>query len=159
MNTVNGTGTGHSQDGSKENSTASVEITIVGEDKKGIVAEITKYIFNNGGNIEKINQNVIKGLFGMHLEASFQKIEKSVVKKELAELSDRLKMEIRVHFHEENKIKNVAIFVSKEDHCLLKILDCVSRGEIVSNISMIIGSEEKLKPIADTYSIPFFYVD
>ncbi len=138
---------------------ASIEITIVGEDKKGIVAEITKYIFNNGGNIEKINQNVIKGLFGMHLEASFQKIEKSVVKKELAGLSDRLKMEIRVHFHEENKIKNVAIFVSKEDHCLLKILDCVSRGEIVSNISMIIGSDEKLKPIADAYSIPFFYME
>src|SRR3954463_13300742 len=72
-----------------------IEITIVGEDKKGIVADVTKYIFKNGGNIEKINQNVVKGLFGMHLEASFQKISKSKVKKELADLSDRLKMEIK----------------------------------------------------------------
>ena len=136
-----------------------VEITIVGEDKKGIVADITKYIFKNGGNIEKINQNVVKGLFGMHLEASFQKISKSKVKKELADLSDRLKMEIKIHFHEENKIKNVAIFVSKEDHCLLKILNSVSKGEIVSNISIIIGSDEKLKSIANSYHIPFFYID
>ncbi len=136
-----------------------VEITVVGEDKKGIVADITKYIFKNGGNIEKINQNVVKGLFGMHLEASFQKISKSKVKNELADLSDRLKMEIKIHFHEENKIKNVAIFVSKEDHCLLKILDSVSKREIVSNISVIIGSDEKLKSIANAYHVPFFYVD
>src|SRR5215210_4873594 len=113
MNTVNGTGIENSENNSKITKT-SIGVTIVGEDKKGIVAEITKYIFNNGGNIEKINQNVIKGLFGMHLEASFQKIDKPAVKKELADLSNRLKMEIKVHFHEENKIKNVAIFVSKE---------------------------------------------
>ena len=68
-------------------------------------------------------------------------------------------MEIKVHFHEENKIKNVAIFVSKEDHCLLKILNSVSKGEIVSNISIIIGSDERLKHIADSHSIPFFYID
>lgn len=159
MNTVNGIGMGDSGDDPSGNSKASVEITIVGEDKKGIVAEITKYIFNNGGNIEKINQNVIKGLFGMHLEASFQKIDKSKVKKELSDLSNRLKMEVKVHFHQENKIKNVAIFVSKEDHCLLKILDSVSKGEMGSNVSMIIGSDEKLKPMADSYSIPFFHID
>ena len=39
-------------------------------------------------------------------------------------------MEIKVHFHEENKIKNIAIFVSKEDHCLLKILNSISKGEM-----------------------------
>ncbi len=136
-----------------------IEITIVGKDKQGIVADITKYIFKNGGNIEKINQNVIKSLFGMHLEASFQKINKSKMKEELANLSHQLEMEIKVHFHEENKIKNIAVFVTKEDHCLLKILNSVSNGEMVSNISMILGSDEKLKYIADSHSIPFFYID
>jgi formyltetrahydrofolate deformylase len=136
-----------------------IEITIVGKDKKGIVADITKYIFKNGGNIEKINQNVIKNLFGMHLEASFQKINKPKVKEELANLSHQLEMEIKVHFHEENKIKNTAIFVTKEDHCLLKILNSISNGEMVTNISMIIGSDEKLKYIVDLHSIPFFYID
>src|SRR5215210_1432782 len=156
MNTVNGTGIENSENNSKITKT-SIGVTIVGEDKKGIVAEITKYIFNNGGNIEKINQNVIKSLFGMHLEASFQKINKSKMKEELANLSHQLEMEIKVHFHEENKIKNIAIFVTKEDHCLLKILNSISNGEMVSNISLIIGSDEKLQYIADLHSIPFFY--
>ena len=80
------------------------EVTVVGKDKKGIVADITRYIFKNGGNIEKINQNVVKGLFGMHLEASFYNIDKTKMKEELGQLSKHMNMEIKVHFHEENKI-------------------------------------------------------
>jgi formyltetrahydrofolate deformylase len=135
------------------------EVTVVGKDKKGIVADITRYIFKNGGNIEKINQNVVNGLFGMHLEASFYNIDKTKMKEELGQLSKHMDMEIKVHFHEENKIKNVAIFVSKEGHCLLEILDSVSKGKAISNISIIIASDEKLKDIADSYSIPFFYIE
>ncbi len=135
------------------------EVTVVGKDKKGIVADITRYIFKNGGNIEKINQNVVKDLFGMHLEASFYNIDKTKMKEELGQLSKHMDMEIKVHFHEENKIKNVAIFVSKEGHCLLEILDSVSKGKAISNISIIIASDEKLKDIADSYSIPFFYIE
>jgi len=95
----------------------------------------------------------------MHLEASFYNIDKTKMKEELGQLSKHMDMEIKVHFHEENKIKNVAIFVSKEGHCLLEILDSVSKGKAISNISIIIASDEKLKDIADSYSIPFFYIE
>ncbi|HKR72817.1 MAG TPA: formyltetrahydrofolate deformylase [Candidatus Nitrosocosmicus sp.] len=135
-----------------------VEVTIVGKDKEGIVADTTNYIFKRGGNIEKINQNVVKGLFGMHLEASFPEIDKVRMKSELDTLGRKLQMEVKVHFHEENKVKNVAILVSKEDHCLLKILNSHIAGEIKCNISLIIGSDEKLKKVADSFGIPFFYV-
>ncbi len=50
-----------------------VGITVVGKDKEGIVAAFTNFAFSKGGNIEKVNQNVIKGLFGMYLEVSFFK--------------------------------------------------------------------------------------
>ena len=53
-----------------------IEITVIGKDRKGVVAQITNFIFKNYGNIEKINQNVIRGLFGMQLEASFNNIIK-----------------------------------------------------------------------------------
>ncbi|MDN5867158.1 MAG: formyltetrahydrofolate deformylase [Candidatus Nitrosocosmicus sp.] len=142
-----------------KNTKTRVEVTIVGKDKEGIVADTTNYIFRNGGNIEKINQNVVKGLFGMHLEASFPTIDKSKMQKELDELGRKLVMEVKVHFHEENKVKNVAILVSTEDHCLLKILNSRASGEINCNISLIIGSDEKLKSIADSFSIPFHFVN
>lgn len=142
-----------------KNTKTYVEVTIVGKDKEGIVADTTNHIFRNGGNIEKINQNVVKGLFGMHLEASFPTIDKSKMQKELDELGRKLAMEVKVHFHEENKVKNVAILVSREDHCLLKILNSRASGEINCNISLIIGSDEKLKSIADSFSIPFHFVN
>ena len=50
-----------------------VGITVVGKDKEGIVASFTNFVFERKGNLEKVNQNVIKGLFGMYLEASFTK--------------------------------------------------------------------------------------
>ena len=50
-----------------------VGITIVGKDREGIVAAFTNFAFQNNGNIEKVNQNVMKGLFGMYLEVSFTK--------------------------------------------------------------------------------------
>lgn len=142
-----------------ENSKTIVEITVVGADRKGIVAEITNYIFKNGGNIENINQNVVNGLFGMHLEASFPIVDKDNMKMEIDGLSKKLQMEIKIHFHEKNKVKNVAILVSREDHCLLKILKSHSDGEINCNISVIIGSDEKLEPIAKSHSIPFYFVN
>ena len=53
-----------------------IEVTVVGNDRKGVVADVTNFIFTIGGNIEKVNQNVVRGLFGMQLEASFQTIDK-----------------------------------------------------------------------------------
>ena len=41
-----------------------VGITVVGKDKEGIVASFTNFVFEKNGNLEKVNQNVIKGLFG-----------------------------------------------------------------------------------------------
>ena len=50
-----------------------VGITVVGKDREGIVAAFTNFAFSKGGNIEKVNQNVIKKIFGMYLEISFSK--------------------------------------------------------------------------------------
>ena len=40
-----------------------VGITVVGKDREGIVATFTNFAFSKGGNIEKVNQNVIKKSF------------------------------------------------------------------------------------------------
>ncbi len=136
-----------------------IEITVIGKDRKGVVAEITNFIFKNHGNIEKINQNVIKGLFGMQLEASFNNIIKEKLDEGLQALAKTLKMEIKVHYQEPNRLTNIAILVSNEDHCLLKILDSYNKKELKTKIPLIIGSSNSLKPIAEKYNIPFYLID
>ncbi|MFZ0695974.1 MAG: ACT domain-containing protein, partial [Nitrososphaeraceae archaeon] len=70
-----------------------IEVTVVGKDRKGVVAEITNAIFKRGGNIQQISQNVVRGLFGMQLEASFNQIDRKELDESLKRLSKKLNME------------------------------------------------------------------
>ena len=137
-----------------------VEVTVVGKDRKGVVADVTNFIFKNDGNIEQINQSVINGLFGMQMEASFQQREfrKVPFDTELRSLAKKLKMEVKVHYEEPKRLKNIAIFVSKESHCLIKLLDAKAAGKIRANIAVIVGSEKTTNSIAGKYQIPFYHI-
>ena len=134
-----------------------VGITVVGKDREGIVATFTNFAFSRGGNIEKVNQNVIKNLFGMYLEVSFSK--KLDVKKfdiEIQNLAKKEKMDVNTH-HETNLEKNIAVFVTKEPLCLQTFIS--NRKSLKGKISVIIGTEKALEPIAKKAKIPFVIVE
>ena len=134
-----------------------VGITVVGKDREGIVAAFTNFAFSRGGNIEKVNQNVIKNLFGMYLEVSFSK--KLDVKKfdiEIQNLAKKEKMDVNTH-HETNLEKNIAVFVTKEPLCLQTFIE--NRKSLKGKISVIIGTEKSLESIARKAKIPFIAVE
>ena len=134
-----------------------VGITVVGKDREGIVATFTNFAFSRGGNIEKVNQNVIKNLFGMYLEVSFSK--KLDVKKfdiEIQNLAKKEKMDVNTH-HETNLEKNIAVFVTKEPLCLPTFIE--NRESLKGRISIIIGTEKSLESIARKAKIPFIVVE
>jgi formyltetrahydrofolate deformylase len=134
-----------------------VGITVVGKDREGIVATFTNFAFSKGGNIEKVNQNVIKGLFGMYLEVSFSKIVD--IKKfdtEIQSLANKEKMDVSTH-HETNSQKNIAILVTKEPLCLQTFL--ANTKSLKGKISVVIGTEKTLEPLAKKAKIPFVVVN
>lgn len=136
------------------------EVTVVGPDRKGVVAGITGAVFENQGNIEKINQNVVSGLFGMHLEASFdQSLDEKRLRSRLGSFGKNLGMEVKVHFEEPGRPKNVALLVTKEAHCLEEILKARGRSQLRSKIVCVVGTEKTLKPVAAKSSIPFYEID
>lgn len=135
-----------------------IGITVVGKDREGIVAAFTNFVFENGGNIEKVNQNVIKGLFGMYLEASFTKsVDVKKFDSGIQILSKKEKMDVSTH-HETNSEKNIAILVTKEPRCLQTILDAVKKKSLKGCISVIIGTEKTLEPMAKKAKIPFIVI-
>jgi len=136
-----------------------VGITVVGKDTEGIVANFTNFVFEKNGNLEKVNQNVIKGLFGMYLEVSFaSKINREKFDSDIQKLAKKLKMQVNTH-HETNSQKNIAVFITKEPHCLNTILKSRSKNEIKGNISVIIGTEKTLSAIAKKAKIPFVVIN
>lgn len=54
-----------------------------------------------------------------------------------------------------NKRHNMAIFVSKYDHCLWELLLRHRAGELECNIAYIISNHENLRQVADTFGIPY----
>jgi len=136
-----------------------VGITVIGKDKEGIVTSFTNFVFERKGNLEKVNQNVIKGLFGMYLEASFtKKLDIKKFDSDLQKLAKKLKMEVSSH-HETNSQKNIAILVTKESHCLDVFLRDNKKKDLKGKISVIIGTEKTLSSKVKSLRIPFVLID
>ena len=134
-----------------------VGITVVGKDREGIVATFTNFVFSKGGNIEKVNQNVIKGLFGMYLEVSFSKtIDVKKFDSDIQSLAKKEKMDVSTH-HETNSQKNIAVLVTKEPLCLETII--ANAKSLKGKISVIIGTEKTLEPLAKKAKIPFVTIE
>ena len=134
-----------------------VGITVVGKDREGIVATFTNFAFSKGGNIERVNQNVIKNLFGMYIEVSFsKKLNVKIFDVEIQNLAKKEKMDVNTH-HETNLEKNIAIFVTKEPLCLQTLI--ANRRSLRGKISIIIGTERSLEPIAKKAKIPFIIIE
>ena len=134
-----------------------IGITVVGKDREGIVATFTNFAFSKGGNIEKINQNVIKGLFGMYLEISFSKtVDVKKFDLDIQSLAKKEKMDVSTH-HETNSQKNIAVLVTKEPHCLQTIL--ANAKSLKGKISVVIGTEKTLESLAKKAKIPFVVIE
>ena len=67
-------------------------------------------------------------------------------------------MDVKTH-HESNSEKNIAIFVSKEPHCLQALIRAQMKKELKGRISVVIGTENTLSSIARKAKIPFVLIN
>lgn len=128
-------------------------------DQSGIIAAVTNFIANNNGNIVYIDQHVDReqDIFFMRLESEFEQFNMTAFKANFKSiLADKFKMKWRIYDTED--LPNMAIFVSKYDHCLYDILGRYNSGELHVNIPFIISNHNTLKPIADSFNIPFYHI-
>ena len=65
-------------------------------------------------------------------------------------------MDVNTH-HETNLEKNIAIFVTKEPLCLQTFI--ANRKSLRGKISIIVGTERSLEPIAKKAKIPFIIIE
>ena len=129
------------------------------KDQSGIIATVTNFIANNNGNIVYIDQHVDReqDIFFMRLESEFTSFSMEVFKLNFkTELAERFNMKWRI-YNDEEKPK-MALFVSKYDHCLYDLLGRYNSGELNLKIPFIISNHNTLKPIADSFNIPFYHI-
>ncbi len=133
-------------------------------DKKGIVAAVSKVLFENDGNIVESNQHSAKSVTNPHfymrivfeLDSIFAEKNLANIKIKLNELKSIFGIEYELN--DTSVKKNAAIFVSKEDHCLYELLWQTSSGDIFLNIGCILSNHKVLSSVANFYNVPFIYI-
>jgi len=127
-------------------------------DRKGILSEVTGFISKNNGNIINADQHIDsqKQIFFMRIEWDLNKfqIKKEKIKEAFSSIANKFQMNFSLHFSSE--VQNVAIFVSKYDHCLYELLYRFKAGELNGNLKLVISNHKDLKPIAEMFGVPFF---
>jgi formyltetrahydrofolate deformylase len=126
-------------------------------DQPGIVAKIAQFIYQHQGNIIHADQHTdfSSGLFLNRVEWQLDNFQLS--RPELlaawSDLADKLQATWQIHFSDQ--LPRLALWVSKQDHCLLDILWRWRSGELPCEIPLIISNHPDLKSVADQFGIDF----
>ena len=136
------------------------EITVIGGDKTGLIARVTTLLFERGINIEDLDQAVRDGLFRMSMRVDTDEMttERDELREALSELGRELGVEIQVRFPSDRQTQRIAVFVTKESHCLEALLDAQDSNELDAEIAAVIGNRGELREVAEAHDVPFYDV-
>jgi formyltetrahydrofolate deformylase len=126
-------------------------------DKPGLVHDVTGFISAHQGNIIDLQQHIDPGenAFFMRIEWSINDftLERPEIGPRLGALVRRHEMSWKLSFSSERR--RVALFVSKENHCLYDLLARHEAGDLSVDIAVIVSNHEILRPAAERFGIPF----
>jgi len=125
-------------------------------DRKGLNAAIAEFIFRNNGNILHADEHQDEdlGLFLMRVEWDLSEfaIPMGDFGRHFAPIAEKFAMDWRLA--SSSRRPNVALFVSKYDHCLADLLYRHRSGELACEIPLIISNHPDVQALADFYRVP-----
>lgn len=138
-------------------------LTLTGRDRTGVVAKVTQALFEEGANIEALEEHVTRGTFNMSLTASWpaahlDEAEEARLKEVFEAIGRAVKMETRVRFHHAGRRQRMAILVTKEAHCLEALLTRHAEGKLAADPVLVASNRPWLRDRAEAAGLPFVHV-
>ena len=127
-------------------------------DRKGLVARVSGLLYAHGANITHADQHRDHeaGLFFMRVEWALGEFDVEAFRSAFEPVAAELEMVWRLELS--TPVKRVAIFVSRQLHCLADLLHRYQAGELACAIPLIIGNHQDGGALAGFYGIPFHLV-
>jgi formyltetrahydrofolate deformylase len=126
-------------------------------DSKGLVARLSGFISDGGGNIISLHEHVdtLEKTFFFRVVWDMENfsIPPANLEKTFAPLADELGATWKIHF--KGRKLRIAIFVSKYEHCLQELLWKQRLADYPVEIPLIISNHPDLQAMADYHRIPF----
>ncbi len=139
---------------------ATATLLISCPDQIGLVAKIANFIYANGGNIIHADQHTdfSAGLFLMRIEWQLEgfNLPRGMIEPAFAAIAKPLQASWSLHFSD--TVPRLAIWVTKQDHCLLDLLWRQHGGEIRAEIPLIISNHPELHSVANQFGIDFYHL-
>jgi formyltetrahydrofolate deformylase len=129
-------------------------------DRPGIVATISRLLFEHGANILESSQystDPTGGEFFIRLEFTLPNDDGPALAAELERLAaDDLPMTWRLW--DTSRQKRLAILVSRYDHCLVELLWRVRRGDLDAEIALVASNHPDLREPVEAEGIRYHHV-
>ena len=128
-------------------------------DQLGLVAHLAAALHKAGCNILDAAQytDTLTNVFIQRIHISCERsIDSKTLQKHLTPIADEFEMKINIRWTD--KTKRVAIFVSKEDHCLHDLLLLHRDGDLHCSIDLVISNHDSLADVAERFCIPYHHI-
>ena len=129
-------------------------------DQKGLVAKIASFVYSNGGNIIHADQHTdfLAGLFLARIEWQLDgfNLPRDVIEPAFNAIAQPLNAKWQIHFSD--TVPRIAVWVSRQDHCLFDLIWRQRAKEFNAEISLIISNHENLSAIANQFDIAFQHI-
>jgi formyltetrahydrofolate deformylase len=135
-------------------------LLISAPDRRGLVAKIADWVFGFGGNILHADQHTdtTVGLFLMRVEWELEgfNLPRAEISQAFTPLAESIQAEWQLHFSD--TVRRLAIFVTKQDHCLYDLVLRQRSQEFLATISLVIGNHPDLEAVAHSFGINYHYL-
>jgi formyltetrahydrofolate deformylase len=132
-------------------------LLVQGPHRKGIVTSLAAVLNGHGATILDSNHysDSGPGMFFQRLQfdVSTMTSDRVTLEKGLREIGERFDMGWRVWYAD--RAKRVAVFASKQEHCLYDLLLRHRAKELSCDIAMVISNHPDAGPIARHFGVPF----
>jgi formyltetrahydrofolate deformylase len=129
-------------------------------DQRGLVAKIANFIYANGGNIIHADQHtdLTANLFLTRIEWQLEgfNLPRDLIAPAFGAIAQPLQATWQLHFSD--TVPRIAIWVSRQDHCLFDLIWRQRAGEFSAEIPLVISNHPDLGAIAEQFNIDYHHI-
>lgn len=131
-------------------------------DRPGIIGTVASFLHMNGANIIALDQHATEGPDGeFFMRLEFQTTNSDLPRETLIQSFDAViakKFELEYRLSYDNERPKTAIMVSRHDHALVELLWRWQRGQLPTDLSMVISNHDDLRATVEGFGVPFHHV-
>jgi formyltetrahydrofolate deformylase len=129
-------------------------------DQRGIVAAVTAFVAEHGGNVVDLQQHTDQSDAAFFQRVAFElegvDLDRADIGPAFAPVAEQFGMRWSLRFTDERP--RVAILASREAHCLHDLLNRWRTGELAIDVAVVVSNHPDHEAAADWYGVPYAHL-